>query len=660
MCGITGIVNLEAAPIIEAETLKQMTGALRHRGPDEFGLYRDEIAGLGSARLSIVDLEGGQQPIGNEDGTIWTVFNGEIFNYSEVRRDLESRRHRLATACDTEVLVHLYEEYGPNFVERLNGQFAMALWDSARRTLLLARDRLGIRPLFYAQHEGRLIFASEIKAILTVPGVRAELDPQALEQVFTYWSVQSPRSAFVGIQELPPGHTLVASDGRLSLHCYWRPDFTPAAERRPDEAYLEEFEDLLTDATRIRLWADVPVGAYLSGGMDSSVVAALVHARGDIHLDTFSIAFAEEHYDESRFQRRMAAHLGTRHHEVFCTHADIAEAFPEVIWHTESPILRTAPAPLYLLSDLVHRQGYKVVLTGEGADEVLAGYDIFKEMRVRRFWARRPESEIRPLLLRRLYPDIPATPRAEAFRRDFFRQGMQDTGSPTYSHALRWSNTARLRRFLTAGSSIPSNGGPPAPVSFPPAFHSWSGLGQAQYLEMATFLSPYLLSSQGDRVAMAHSVEGRYPFLDYRLVEFCGRLPDDVKQRGLTEKWLLRKLAQKYVPPEIWQRTKRPYRAPIRRTFFGDGPRPAYIDHLLSPAEISRSEHFEPEAVVLLAAKARAGRDLSEIEEMALVGILSTQLLEERFVRRPMPRVAVDDGVPWKVVEPAASINRPM
>jgi asparagine synthase (glutamine-hydrolysing) len=658
MCGITGIVNLEVAPPIEQATLQQMIGALRHRGPDEFGLYRDEWAGLGSARLSIVDLEGGQQPIGNEDGSVWTVFNGEIFNYAEVHADLEARGHVFYTRCDTETVVHLYEEYGPGFPSRLNGQFALAVWDAPRRRLLLARDRMGIRPLFYTQQEGRLIFGSEVKAILTAPGVRAEIDPQALEQVFTYWSVQSPRSAFVGIQEVPPGHTLLAADGRISLQSYWQPDFTPAAERRSDEAYLEEFEHLLTDATRIRLWAYVPVGAYLSGGMDSSVVAALVHGQAT-SLDTFSIAFSEERYDESRYQRRMASHLGTRHHEVFCTHAQIAEVFPEVIWHTESPILRTAPAPLYLLSDLVHQQGYKVVLTGEGADEVLAGYDIFKEMRVRRFWARRPESELRPLLLRRLYPDIPAMSRAEAFRQDFFRQGLLDTESPTYSHAVRWSNTARLGRFLTTRGSIPSNGGPRTPVPLPPAFPSWSGLGQAQFLEMVTFLSPYLLSSQGDRMSMAHSVEGRYPFLDYRLVEFCGRLPDDVKQRGLTEKWLLRKVAQKHVPPEIWQRTKRPYRAPIRQTFFGEGHRPAYIDHLLSPSELARSEHFEPGPVTLLAAKARAGRDLSEIEEMALVGILSTQLLEERFVRRPMPPASVDDGVPWKIVEPAASVRQP-
>jgi asparagine synthase (glutamine-hydrolysing) len=350
----------------------------------------------------------------------------------------------------------------------------------------------------------------------------------------------------------------------------------------------------------------------------------------------------------------MAEFLGTRHQEVFCTQEDIGRVFPDVIWHTETPILRTAPAPMYLLSDLVHRHGYKVVLTGEGADEVLAGYDIFKEMRLRRFWARSPESRMRPALLGRLYPDIPRDSQGEAFWTAFFRQGLENTRSPFYSHHLRWANTARLRRFLDQPDGESVRAGSDHPIALPTAFDHWSPLAQAQYLEMVTFLSPYLLSSQGDRVAMAHSVEGRYPFLDYRVVEFCNRLPSDMKLRGLSEKWLLRRLAQNLVPEEIRRRTKRPYRAPIQACFLPSGPGLDYVEELLSPGAIRQSEYFNPASVEMLLRKARSGTRLGEVEEMALVGILSTQLLDRFFIRREggsapepsLPDVKVVDLVP--------------
>ncbi len=646
MCGVAGILNLgEQEPVAE-QTLRGMLAWLRHRGPDEFGIYRDESVGLASARLSIVDLSRGQQPISNEDGRLWIVFNGEIFNYVELRPELEARGHHFSTNTDTEVILHLYEEYGTDCLRHLNGQFAIALWDSAQRRLILARDRLGIRPLYYRVDRGRLVFASEVKAMLAVPGLQFEIDAQALEQVFTYWSPLSPRSAFVDVRMVPPGHFLSACGGKVELQAYWSPDFSENGSNRDEGRILEEFEHLLTDATRIRLRADVPVGAYLSGGLDSSVVAALIRRDGRSHLDTFSIAFSDPRYDESPHQRRMAEFLGTRHQEIFCTPEDIGRVFPDVVWHTETPILRTAPAPMFLLSGLVHRHGYKVVLTGEGADEVLAGYDIFKEMRLRRFWARQPGSRLRPALLRKLYPDIPREAQGDAFWTAFFRQGLEDTGSPFYSHQLRWANTARLRRFLDHPNGGRGLRNAEHPIELPAGFAEWSSLSQAQYLEMVTFLSPYLLSSQGDRVAMAHSVEGRYPFLDYRVVEFCNRLPADMKLRGLNEKWLLRRLAQALVPDEIRRRTKRPYRAPIQASFLSLATGLEYVDDLLSPDAIRRSEYFNPSTVEMLLRKARRGAQLGEIEEMGLVGILSTQLLDRNFVQRqglPAPDTDLPD-----------------
>jgi len=634
-----------------------MLSMLRHRGPDEFGIYRDEWAGLGNARLSIIDLAGGQQPIRNEDGSLWIVYDGEIFNYVELRPDLEAHGHHFSTNTDTEIILHLYEEYGHNCLQFLNGQFALAIWDVRERALFLARDRMGIRPLFYTVKDGRLIFGSEIKAILAHPGVRAELDETALDQIFTYWSTLSPRTAFRGICDVPPGHYLLAREGKLQVRSYWTLDFTQAPQeaQRSAQDYLDELESLLIDATRIRLRADVPVGAYLSGRLDSSVTAAIVRCYAQNRLDTFSIAFDDPEFDESPFQRRMAAYLGTDHRVVYCTHADIGRVFPDVIWHTETPILRTAPAPMFLLSQLVHDHDLKVVLTGEGADEILVGYDIFKEMQVRRFWARQPESQLRPLLLRRLYPDITDLSSVSgAYLTAFFKKGLSDIGSPFYSHALRWSNTSRARRFF--GRSL--GAAQPEPPALPPAFRQWSYLAQAQYLETSIFLSQYLVSSQGDRMAMAHSVEGRFPFLDYRVVEYSNRLPPKLKLRGLTGKWLLKQLGRKLVPSDIWQRPKRPYRVLIHRSFYGEHS-PDYVHELLSEKVLRESELFNPTAVTQLARKAESGAHLSEVDDMALVGILSTQLVYHQFVKE-LRVSSLGDQDRVKVVDQTECLAQPV
>lgn len=628
MCGICGVVNLGEAERPEKRVIHQMLEMLRHRGPDGFGIYSDAQAALGNARLSIIDLTTGDQPIANEDETLWIVFNGEIFNYIELRASLEQRGHRFRTHSDTEVILHLYEDLGPACLDLLNGQFAIAIWDRRSRSLFLARDRLGVRPLFYARAGNRLLFGSEMKSILAYPGQRAELDPQALQEVFTFWSVQSPRAIFKGIAELPPGHYLLAGPEKFEIQPYWQPDFTPPAAPRPAQEYLEQLEALLIDAARIRLRADVPVGAYLSGGLDSSLVAALIRRYGQSELETFSIAFTDPAFDESAFQRQVAAFLGTRHNVVECGYEQIGQVFPQVVWHAESPLLRAAPAPMFLLSGLVRSKNFKVVLTGEGADETLAGYDIFKEMAVRRFWARRPDSKIRPLLLRRLYRDIANLSDGQmSFLDSFFRQGLTETDSPYYSHLIRWNNTRRLTRFLRE---------PPQPLThpnqpLPPAFSRWTPLAQAQYLEITSFLSPYLLSSQGDRMAMGNSVEGRYPFLDYRIVEFASRLPDWLKLRGLTEKYLLKQLGAKYLPETIWRRSKKTYRAPIRQAFFARPP--DYLADLLSESSLAESGDFHPPAVRALMDKAARLETLSEVDSMAVAGIISTQLLRQSFIK---------------------------
>ncbi len=655
MCGIVGVLNLNDQPPVDLGVLRGMLSMIRHRGPDGFGVFRDAHVGMGNARLSIIDLSSGDQPIGNEDGTLWIVYNGEVFNYVELRPELERRGHRFTTQTDTEVVLHLYEEYGPDCLRFLNGQFAIAIWDQKRRSLFLARDRAGIRPVFYTYHAGRLLFASEIKSLLSVPGMHAAVDRGALREVFTHWSVQPPRTIFQNIFELPPAHYLICQDGQVTLNPYWDLDYSLDAEERSEDAYLEELESLLIDATRIRLRADVPVGAYLSGGLDSSVTTALIRAYTGSHLDTFSIAFSDEHYNESPFQRDMAGFLGTEHQEVYCTHADIGEIFPDVVWHTETPILRTAPAPMFLLSRLVRQHNYKVVMTGEGADEILAGYDIFKEMKIRRFWARNPESTLRPLLLQRLYPDIKGLNSAGgAYLKAFFKKNLTDIDSPWYSHSIRWSNTARTWRFL-AEPPPAETPLPPESLRLPAAFADWSPLAQAQYLEFHTFLSPYLLSSQGDRMAMGNSVEGRYPFLDYRVIEFCNRLPAHLKLEVLTEKYLLKQLGRKYVPPVIWQRVKRPYRAPIQRSFFPGQPL-AWVQQLTSESALRAAGYFQPEAVNRLVSKAAGGAALSEVDDMALVGILSTQLLHHHFIDHFPGAAAASNHPPMLRVVDHASV----
>ena len=659
MCGIVGICDLRGARPVEESSLRAMLGTIRHRGPDQFGIYLDDHVGLGNARLSIIDLSTGQQPISNEDGSLWIVFNGEIFNHPELRLELESRGHRFSTTCDTEVVLHAYEEYGPDCLSRFNGQFAMAIWDTRDRTLFMARDRLGVRPLFYTEADGALVFGSEIKAILACPGVTASPDPVALDQIFTFWSTLSPKTFFRGIVELPPGHYMLVKDGRVTLERYWEMAFPEddGAPRRSTQEYAEELRDLLIDAARIRLRADVPVGAYLSGGLDSSTVTAIIRSQTTNPLETFSIAFTDAHYDESGFQIAMAEALGTEHHVVHATHADIGEVFPEVVWHAETPLMRTAPAPMFLLSGLVRDNHFKVVLSGEGADEIMAGYDIFREAKIRRFWAGQPESRSRPALLNRIYPWMPASDGSN-YVKAFFGMGLTDVDSRGYSHSLRWRTTARGKRFFSEEmrQATAAGDGDLAPF-YPDGFDRWDPLQQAQYLETTILLSQYLLSSQGDRMAMAHSVEGRFPFLDHRVVEFGNRLPPSLKLNGLTEKYLLKEISREWLPAEISDRPKQPYRAPIHRAFFNDSP-PDYVEELLSSSAIEQSGYFSPRAVEQLVSKLERGLPLGETDDMALAGIVSTQLVDRQFISDPRPSLPLDDTDDVKVVVRKRSSGR--
>jgi asparagine synthase (glutamine-hydrolysing) len=610
-----------------------MVRQLRHRGPDGFGFFEDGDVGLAHARLSVIDFATGGQPQTNEDGSVRTIFNGEIFNYVELRVELEAAGHRFATQSDTETIVHAYEEYGDAFVEHLNGQFAIALWDARRRRLVLARDRLGIRPLFYTWHEGALLFASEVKALRAGIGRGLPLDVEGIAQVFTCWATVGERTAFRDVSMLPAGHMLVVEDGRPRVTRYWDWNFDPAPVPSFDEA-AEQLRGLLVDAVRLQLRADVPVGAYLSGGLDSSGIVSIIRRHTGNPLRTFSIAFEDAEFDESPYQQQMARFLGTEHETLRCTRREIGEGFPDFVWHAEAPVLRTAPVPLMLLAERVRAAGIKVVLTGEGADEVFGGYDLFKEGKVRRFWAQQPDSAWRPSLLRRLYPYLRHSPVGnQAFAATYFGRSLADTHDPGYAHRARWTTTRRLWNLFTpeARGMLDAGAGELTGLELPAAFNEWEALSRDQYIEAKTLLEGYLLAAQGDRVAMAHSVEGRVPFLDHRVVEFAGRLPARYKLRGLREKAVLKAALAGLLPDEIRARTKQPYRAPDSPCFFEHGEPLPWVAQLLGERSLRDAGWFDAAAVARLVAKCRAGRAIGFGDNMALVGVLSTMLLHEQF-----------------------------
>ncbi|RYZ98753.1 MAG: asparagine synthase (glutamine-hydrolyzing), partial [Moraxellaceae bacterium] len=404
MCGIVGIVAANPAPV-EAQhaVLAAMASRLLHRGPDADGYYCQGAVGFGHRRLSIIDLAGGAQPMQTADGALCVTFNGEIFNFIELRQGLEQKGYEFSTHSDTEVILHLYREYGLDFPNKLNGQFAIGLWDVAQQQLILVRDRVGICPLYYYFDSEQLVFASEIKALAPALPQGFTLNAQALDDIFTGWTCLPPETIFRDIWQVQPGEMLIINGPHnISRQFYWQLDYPQSADQydqRSEHQLVEELHHLLTDATCIRLRSDVPIGAYLSGGLDSSVLVALMHKQINDQLHTFSLGFTDPALDESIFQDRVVNFLGTQHSRRMIDYNQIAQSLVQTIWHTESPILRTAPVPMGLLSQWVHEQGYKVVLTGEGADEVLGGYDIFKEAKVRQFWARQPQSSWRPQLL---------------------------------------------------------------------------------------------------------------------------------------------------------------------------------------------------------------------------------------------------------------------
>ena len=628
MCGIAGIVRPDGAEEVDEAALLRMARAIRHRGPDGFGICLDPGAGLISTRLSIVDLDHGWQPLVSEaDGSV-LVYNGEVYNHPELRAWLQSRGVRFTTHSDTEVVLELLRYEGVTGLDRLNGQFAFAWWEPRARRLTLVRDRFGVRPLSLSLlDDGTLVFGSEAKALFASGEVRAAVDLAGIDQVFTLWAPQAPQTAFAGVEQLEPGGILVWERGEIvERRRWWRPG--TGAEEVGDR----DLEPLLRDSVRLRLRADVPVGAYLSGGLDSSLLSAVAQAEKQGHLSTFSVAFDDPAYDERAEQELVAQALGTSHHVVEISSADIADAFPEVVRHAETPLVRTAPVPLYLLAREVHERGLKVVATGEGADELFWGYDIFKEVAIRRLHESDPDLALE--LLSQLYPHLGSAGARRGPGWSRFLLGTGGSDDALASHLTRVEATAAVRAFYRDDLAAVLNADAalePIRAALPSGFEDWDELDRAAWLEVVTLLEPYLLAAQGDRVAMAHGVEGRYPFLDHRVYAHSLALPRGEKLSLTSDKIALRRLARELLPAEIADRRKQPYRAPEVTPFFGTGA-PDWVEDALAPEALAASGIWDRRRVEGLLRRCRSGRAGGVREGMALIGILSTQLWCDAFI----------------------------
>jgi asparagine synthase (glutamine-hydrolysing) len=647
MCGIAGIVRPQAGPAPDEQALLRMAAALGHRGPDGFGYALDAGAGLVNTRLSIFDLPGGWQPIEDGPGGALIVYNGEVYNHYELRRELESCGESFQTSSDTEVVLRLLEREGTASLDRLNGQFALAWWQPGPRRLTLVRDRFGVRPLHYALlDDGTLVFGSEAKALFASGELRAEPDLLGIDDVFTLWGPRPPRTVFRGVSQVPQGGLLVWEAGRIvEERAWWSPTFDAP------EGGEGDLEELMRDSVRLRLRADVPVGAYLSGGLDSSLIVALAQQETDHQLRTFSVAFQDPHYDERGHQEEVARALGTDHHVVEVGPAEIADAFPDVVRHAETPLVRTAPVPLYLLSAEVRANNIVVVATGEGADELFWGYDLFKEVVVRELHRHDPDAARE--LLEQLYGYLPASARrGPAWDRFLLETG--DPGDPLASHMTRIEATAAVKAFYRPEVAAEIGEGQSLDrlrAGLPGSFGDWTSLQRASWLEIATLLEPYLLASQGDRVAMAHGVEGRFPFLDHRVFEYAARLPAERKLAGMEEKIALRELAADLLPSEIVNRPKQPYRAPEVVPFFATGA-PAWVEESLSRQALDQTGIWDPQRVEGLLRRCRAGRATGFREGMALIGVLSTQLWHREFFDRGL------NSYPPQTDEPRMRLDR--
>jgi asparagine synthase (glutamine-hydrolysing) len=647
MCGIAGAIDLNGRREFSARRLLAMTGAIAHRGPDDEQIHIEPGVALGARRLSIVDLAGGRQPISNEDGSIWVTQNGEIFEYPELQTELLARGHRLATRCDTELWAHLYEDLGEAFFEKARGQYAVALWDRTNQKIVLGRDRVGICPLYYTLADGWLLWGSEIKALLASGLVDAKPDPKGIDLFFNTFCAGTSRTFFEGIKSIPPGHFLRVHDGRVELKKYWDLDFPDAgAERRHDDPtpLVDELEFLMRQAVERRLRGDVPVVSYISGGLDSTVVLGLSSRQRGSAVPSFTIGLDRAGPDERTHARESAQALGSALSTITMNRGDIVAAYPELIRAAEGPVMDSSAACLMRLARTVHDQGYKVVLTGEGADEALAGYAWFKSQKIRDAVS--------------FGPVIPALKGARNL-------ALASIGAAAHRPLLlgiRGFRTAQqdIYDFMSQARSVMYSGALWDRLAGHPAyddldltndrFSRWHPLNQSLYVGYKVMLPGLLLLGKGDRVAMNSSVEARYPLLDEDVIAFCATIAPEYKLHGLTDKWLLRQVAARTLPARIARRKKTMFRASRSDAFLAHD-RPRWVDQLLSPESLRATGWFDPDAVTReRAAQVRYPRITPRriIMDLSLTCVISTQLWHHIYLGGGLCELPT-----WEAISPA-------
>lgn len=583
MCGIAGAVWSHPGQAVDRATLTRMITAIQHRGPDDFGqLFSADLpagtevpaaqCALGHRRLSIIDLGGGHQPLSNEDGSIWVIFNGEIYNYRELREGLIAGGHRFSTATDTEVIVHLYEEQGTDCVQSLRGMFAFALWDNRQGRLLLARDRLGQKPLFYRQDPGRLLFGSELKALLQVPGLPREVDPEAIDLYLTYQYVPHPRCILRGFHKLPPAHVAVYEQGQLSLFRYWHAPYagdeqTPNFERWPADKWRSELRQTLTEAVRLRMRSDVPVGAFLSGGIDSTIIAGLMQSLSERPIHTFSIGFPVAEFDERSYAREAASHLGTEHHE-YIVHPSALDMLPRLIWHYDEPFGDSSAIPTMYLSE-VTRQVVKVALSGDGGDELFAGYPRYQAVHLaaRTDWLPAP---VKRLLAWSAWQRIPTSTRQRAFGRRL-KRFVAALGQSPERRYLRWIGIfdADARRRLYTSEFRQRLDGFDSGRFILNAYAACPDrdfVTRTTCADVLTYL-PCDILTKVDIASMSYALEARSPFLDHRVVELAARMPIELKFQARRGKRILLETFADLLPQSIQRRSKMGFGVPLDHWF---------------------------------------------------------------------------------------------
>ncbi len=604
MCGITGAVWIDPRLGLEEPQLARMTEALRHRGPDDEGTYLMQYrlrppyeaqpgVALGFRRLSIIDLAGGHQPMSNEDESVWIVFNGEIYNYRDLRRRLEGAGHKFKTESDTECIIHLYEDEGPECFTHLNGMFAVALWDARNRRLVLGRDRLGKKPLVYRHEPGRLLFASELKSLLTLPGLPREVDPAAVDEYLTYQYVPHPNCILKGYRKLPPGHYAQWQDRKLEVKPYWRPDFSHELDISEKDA-AERLRELLESAVTMRMRSDVPLGAFLSGGVDSSLIVALMQKNSEQPVKTFSIGFPVAEYDETKYARQVAEHLKTEHHELQVT-PDAVAILPKLAYHYDEPFADSSAIPTWYVSQMT-REHVTVSLSGDGGDELFAGYPRYRAVALAGMFDYL--GPLRSLLAARFWQKLPASSRQKSRIRQFkrFSEALSLSPARRYLDWISIFNESR-RAALYSDEFLAE-----LPDSDPFAFlnSAWKkmkgrdAVTTASLTDLVTYL-PCDLMTKVDIASMAHSLECRAPFLDYRVVEFAASLPRRLKYRGGKGKRILRAALGHLLPKEIWTRKKMGFGVPLDH-WFRNELRELLCDTLLDPRSLQRG-YFDPAAV---------------------------------------------------------------